>query len=251
MNRSAVGRFWLFVLGVVTLPVMSVSEEPKSGGGKASGATAPAEKSQPDASDAKPAGQDDKQWQPLFDGKTLTNWEVTDFGGQGSVLVKEGQIVIESGQPMSGITWKGKPLPKSNYELHLEAQRVEGSDFFCALTFQIKDEPCTLVLGGWGGGVIGLSNIDGFDASENETTNYQTFEDKTWYDVRLRVTDDKVQAWLDDGMIVDVETKNTRFGVRLEVELNRPLGVATYSTVGAIRKFELRELTKDELARKN
>ena len=92
--------------------------------------------------------------------------------------------------------------------------------------------------------------IDGFDASENETTNYTTFESGKWYKVRLRVTDKQIQAWLDDERIVAVDTEGKRLSVRIEVDQNRPLGFATYQTTGAYRKIEVRELTKDELAAK-
>jgi hypothetical protein len=233
MNLSL--RFAVRVLGATTLLVflhanLVAGDEPKS-----SAATTA----------DKPAAT---KWRSLFDGKTLENWEKTDFGGQGAVEVKDGRIVMGMGQPLTGITWKGKDLPLINYELQLEAQRVEGNDFFCALTFPVGKDPCTLVLGGWGGGVIGLSNIDGFDASENETTGYKTFEDGKWYKVRVRAQEDRIQAWLDDARIVNVETKDKRIGVRIEVEANRPLGVCTYQTVGALRKIEVRELSKEELA---
>lgn len=187
-----------------------------------------------------------EKWRPLFDGKTLENWKPTDFGGEGSVVVEEGAIVIEPGQPLSGITWTGKPLPKKDYEIRLEAQRVEGNDFFCALTFPVQDEHCSLVLGGWGGGVVGLSSIDGFDASENETTAYETFEEGKWYKVRVRVTGDRIQAWLNEERIANVETHGKRISVRIEVDPNRPLGVATFQTKGAVRNFEIRELSAEE-----
>jgi hypothetical protein len=163
------------------------------------------------------------------------------------VLVEKGAIIIEPGQPLSGITWDGKALPKVNYEIRLEAQRVEGTDFFCALTFPVEEEHCSLVLGGWGGGVVGLSSIDGFDASENETTGYETFEDGKWYKVRVRVTGDRIQAWLDEERIANVETDGKRIGVRIEVDPSRPLGVSTFQTKGAVRKLEIRDLNEKEI----
>lgn len=182
------------------------------------------------------------EWRRLFDGQSLKNWEATDFGGQGDVSVKEGQIVVEAGQPLSGVTWKGGELPKSNYEIRLEAQKVEGGDFFLALTFPVKESSCSLVLGGWGGGVTGLSSINGFDASENETTSYNDFAKGQWYKVRVRVTDAAIEAWLDDERIINVELEGKRIGVRIEVDQNRPLGMATFQTVGAYKNIELREL---------
>jgi hypothetical protein len=206
----------------------------------------PAKQPPAPAGDSASAAPD--KWRKLFDGKTLQNWAATEFGGEGEVLVKEGQLVLEAGQPMTGATWKGGDLPKSNYEVRLEARKLEGSDFFLALTFPVQESHCSLVLGGWGGGVVGLSSINGFDASENETTVYESFTKEQWYKVRVRVTDGAVQAWLDDERIVNVPTKDNRFSLRIEVDANRPLGMATYMTVGAYRNIEIRNLTAAEAA---
>ena len=100
----------------------------------------------------------------LFDGKSLKGWKKTQFGGEGKVEVKDGRIVLHSGGPMTGITWT-EDFPKIDYEISLEAMRVDGSDFFCGLTFPVGDKPCSFIVGGWGGGVVGLSSIDGSDAS--------------------------------------------------------------------------------------
>ena len=62
--------------------------------------------------------------------------------------------------------------------------RLDGSDFFCSTTFPVGKDPCTLVVGGWGGMVVGLSNVDHEDASENGTTKTMTFKNKRWYRVR-------------------------------------------------------------------
>lgn len=192
--------------------------------------------------DEKPGDDKAGPWRALFDGKTLKNWKSTNFGGEGSVDVEERAIVMGSGSPMTGITWTGKPLPKTNYEVQLDARRVQGSDFFCALTFPIGEGYASLVLGGWGGAVIGLSSIDGSDASENETTDFYRFKKGQWYKVRVKVTDAKVQAWLDDEQIVNVTRDDKTFDVRIEVELSKPFGISTYETTGAIRNLRLRAL---------
>lgn len=62
-------------------------------------------------------------------------------------------------------------MPVMNYELSLEAMRVDGSDFFCGLTFPVGSNFCSFIVGGWGGGVVGLSSLNSEDASQNETTN--------------------------------------------------------------------------------
>jgi hypothetical protein len=175
----------------------------------------------------------------LFDGKTLGQWKSTKFGGEGDVEVKDGAIVIGAGNSLSGIHWTGK-YPKMNYELSLEAKRVNGSDFFCGLTFPVGDDSCSFICGGWGGGVVGLSSIDGSDASENETTGYEEFASDRWYKVRVRVTEGKIQAWIDDKQRVDVDTEGKRIGVRIEVDLSRPLGIATYNTTAAIKNVQIK-----------
>jgi hypothetical protein len=180
----------------------------------------------------------------LFDGKTLGQWKPTDFGGQGAVSIKDGAIYMTMGSYMTGITWTG-PVVRMNYEITLEAMRVEGSDFFCGLTFPVGDNPCTLILGGWGGSLCGLSSIDHFDASENPTTRMISFENGKWYRVRLRVIPNRIQAWLDDEDLVDADITDKSIDIRIEVEESKPLGVATWNTGGAVRNIKLKKLPEE------
>ena len=77
--------------------------------------------------------------------------------------------------------------------------RVDGIDFFCGLTFPVADSHASFIVGGWGGTVVGISSIDGMDASENATTKYVKFQLKRWYKIRIRVTPTSIQAWIDAG----------------------------------------------------
>ena len=180
----------------------------------------------------------------LLDGKTLGQWKVTDFGGQGEVSIKDGAIHMAMGSYMTGITWTG-PVIRMNYEITLEAMRVDGSDFFCGLTFPVGEKPCTLVLGGWGGSLCGLSSIDHFDASENSTTRMISFENGKWYRVRLRVVPNRIQAWLNDEDLVDADITDKNIDIRIEVEESKPLGIATWNTAGAVRNIKLKKLPDD------
>jgi len=178
----------------------------------------------------------------LFDGKKLTGWKATDFAGRGEVSVKDGKIILESGS-MTGITWtNANDLPRMNYEISLEAMRVEGGDFFCGLTFPVGKDPCSLIVGGWGGGVVGLSSLDSQDAANNETTRYMTFQNGRWYLIRLRVTEAKIEAWIDADKVVDVTTADKTISVRIEMEESKPLGIASWSTTAALRNLQLRRL---------
>jgi hypothetical protein len=142
---------------------------------------------------------------------------------------------------MTGITWTND-IPRINFEVELEAMRVDGSDFFCGLTFPVGQSPCSLIIGGWGGGVVGISSLDGEDAANNETTKYMSFENGRWYIIRLRVMPTTIQAWIDGDKVVDVVTTGRKISIRSEVELSVPFGIATWSTTGAIRNLRLRRL---------
>ncbi|MBX3440208.1 MAG: DUF1080 domain-containing protein, partial [Planctomycetaceae bacterium] len=146
------------------------------------------------------------------------------------------------GNPLSGVTWAGKELPRVNYEVEWEGRRRAGSDFFGALTFPVNESYATLVLGGWGGTVIGISSINGYDASENETSDYFKFEKDKWYKMRIQVTESRLRAWIDDKQIADFEHPKRELSVRIEVEPSKPFGIATYQTQGAIRNLRLRSL---------
>jgi hypothetical protein len=185
------------------------------------------------------------EWKPLFNGKNLDSWKSTKFGGEGDVEVKDGAIIMNTGSDMTGITFTGK-MPKSNYELLIEAQRLDGFDFFAGVTFPVGDGFASFIPGGWGGGVTGISSINGRDASENETTSPFTYKDKTWYKFRIRVTDDKLKVWIDDKEQISVDRKDRIFSLRNEVDLSKPLGIATWNTKGAVKTIKLRELTAEE-----
>jgi len=185
--------------------------------------------------------QDAAGWISLFDGKTLAGWKPTKFAGRGDVWVEKGRLMIDFGMSMSGVTYQ-KDFPTSNYEIRFEAQRVEGTDFFVGLTFPVKKSHCSLIVGGWGGGVVGLSSIDGKDASENATSKVMAFKPKHWYPIRLRVTDDAITVWLAGKQIIDQKLAGKKISTRVEVDLSKPLGFSTWETRAALRKIEYRKL---------
>lgn len=243
----------LLILGTLGIGCRTAAEKEASGPAPTDEAEAPAvapmpaevsmetEEPEPASVAAKITAIRPGQEVSLFDGETLGAWKKTDFGGQGDVHVTDGAIYLEMGSYATGITWTG-PVIGMNYEIMLEAMRVDGTDFFCALTFPVGEKPCTLVLGGWGGTLCGLSNIGFYDASENETTTFYAFENKVWYHVRLRVEPDRIQAWLNGEGLVDVNIEGKRIDIRPEMDLCQPLGIATWVTTGAVRNIFLTKL---------
>jgi hypothetical protein len=189
--------------------------------------------------ETKPAGS---EWQSLFDGKTLQGWQETPFTGRGQVRVENGGIILGPGSPMTGVTWT-RSFPSTGYELRFEGIRLQGNDFFASVTFPVRDSFCTWVTGGWGGDIVGLSSLDGWDASENETRSYFNFENGRWYVLRLQVTDERIRAWIDDDPVINVAIGGREIGLRHgEIKLSAPLGFASYATAGAVRGVQYRLL---------
>lgn len=179
----------------------------------------------------------------LFDGKTLDGWEITNFGPQGPVYVSGGEIILGMGDGCTGITWK-RAFPRADYEVSLDAKRVAGNDFFCGLTFPVGKDPCTLIVGGWGGATVGLSSINGKDAAENETTTIRNFDKERWYHIRLVVTMEYIKSWIDSVKVVDFKIGGKKLSVRPEVELSRPFGITSWNTTAAIRNIHLERIKK-------
>lgn len=195
------------------------------------------------AAAAAAASGDKKEGVVLFDGKSLAGWKTTNFAGAGEVKVEKGQLLLSAGESLTGVTWKeGDKLPKDNYEITLSAMKIKGDDFFCGLTFPVRDSYASFIVGGWAGTVVGLSSIDGQDASENETTLYRKFEHDKWYKIRVRVAGGKIECWIDDEQMVDVELKDRKISTRIESDPSRPLGISTYQVTAAIKDLELKRL---------
>ena len=171
-------------------------------------------------------------WQTLFDGKSLTGWKETAFPRKGAVSVAEGRILLGAGAPLTGITYAGT-FPRTNYEVRYEAMRVAGGDFFASLTFPV------------GGDIIGVSSIDGWNASENETRNYFTFEDGKWYPIRVAVAPERIECWIGAERVVNVGIAGRQITMRPgDIERSAPLGIASYNTTGAVRQIEYRTVTR-------
>lgn len=205
------------------------------------GVANPEEKGNPAEGGEKKEGA---KWVSLVPETGMGKWKALNFGGEGGTAWEKGTLTIEEGAQLSGVVWDGT-LPEAPYEMELEARRTSGVDFFCGLTFPVRDKKTcvTLIVGGWGGGVVGISSIDDMDASENETTNYRGFKDQQWYKVRVEVRKDSLKAWIDENKLVDADTKDRKLGMRFgDIEKCAPLGLATWQTTAELRNLRWRKL---------
>lgn len=193
----------------------------------------------------KAASAEKTEW-VLLDGKSLDDWHPVDMGGSGDCVIEEGELIINQGESLSGVVYKKiEELPLINYEITLQAKRLQGVDFFCGLTFPVGnvDTCATLICGGWGGSVTGLSSIDGVDAENNATGTYQRYEDDKWYRIRLRVTADNLSVWLDDKQVVDQDIKDRKVSLRPgPIESYAPLSLTTFNTTAAIKDVRLKKI---------
>ncbi len=239
--KSFVTRHRIWPLGFVFFCIASAGlvafdVPPAAAQDAASKSAAGAQQAAPESKNTEPDAK--SKWTQLS-GK----WEPCEFGGDGPIEITDKVIEVGYGDPLTGVRWKGS-FPKDNYEVEIEARRTDGFDFFCALTFPVAETHCTLVLGGWGGGVTGLSNIDGYDASDNETTQFRAYDDDKWFRVRVRVDTKHITCWIDDKEIIQQEREGHEFGIRFEMDPCVPLGVAAYQCDAEYRNLRWRPLNQ-------
>jgi len=185
------------------------------------------------------------EWKLLSD-EFAPAWKASGMSEEGKVLIHDGEITLQPGQPMTGArfgAWMSAKLPLIRYSIEYEAMRVEGNDFFGTVTFPVNDSHVSLVIGGWGGTLVGISSIDDMDASENSTHGNGYFENNHWHKVRIEVRDDEIRAWINDKLFVNTSTKGHKLGLRSgDIEKCLPFGFASYATQSRIRGVLIRRL---------
>ncbi len=184
----------------------------------------------------------------LFDGKSLGIWEEIQFReeNQANVRIENGKIIFDRGDPLTGIAINdpGFEVPDDEYELILKARKIDGRDFFCAITFPVPEKKtcCTFVAGGWGGQVTGLSNIDYLDANRNTTRSTLDYDHDRWYIIRVEVTHGRIRCWIDKRLVVNCLIKDKHISIRPGlIEKCQPLGVASYDTKVEFKSISLRK----------
>jgi len=188
-----------------------------------------------------------KKWD-LLSATEATHWKSAAMPDAGKAEVRDGEAFMEAGGPMTGLSydnWQSGGLPLRDYTITCEAMRVEGADFFAAITFPVRriDTCATLVVGGWGGGLVGISSIDGEDASNNSTRSEQKFENGKWYRLKLEVREDEIKAWIDDRLVINTSIKARVISLRPGyIENCAPFGLATFQSTGRVRTLVAEEL---------
>ena len=138
---------------------------------------------------------------------------------RGKVALEDGQLVLGPGGPYSGAAWT-REFPTINYEVTLHVQRRAGRSL-CNVTFPVGSALCTLRPRAWD----------------------LTFERDRWYELRLRVTEARVEAWLDGRKLADVPRAAAQTALPLAFDALKPFGVhAALGTQVAIRHIAVGRL---------
>lgn len=184
----------------------------------------------------------------LFNGKDLSGWKTADIWGNGKVeALSNGVVSCGLGKPLTGLAYTNT-FPTMSYEVKMEALRKEGSDFFVAMTIPVESNACTVVIGGWGGGLCGISSINFMDASENQYSESVSFKNDVWYTLRVRVTPGLLEVFLNDTLYtakVPFESSSA-FTLRAgsDIDKTKPFGLATYETKALWRNLSVTTLEK-------
>lgn len=202
----------------------------------------------PDPTNGSSAG-----WE-LFSPAHLQHWR--DAGmAHGAGFTREedapGGLILHAGSPMTGVVyphWAHDGLPVTDYAIQYEAKRISGEDFFGTVTFPVGsvDRCVSFVLGGWGGSQVGISSIDGYDASENLTGSRQHLETGRWYHIRIEVREKSLRVLLDDRPIINTNIAGRQLGMRAgEIDRCMPFGFASFRTEARLRNLKVEKLPAD------
>ena len=155
-------------------------------------------------------------------------------------------MVAEQGYPMVGVCCTADDLPTTNYRLKLEAKKIDGTDFFCLLTFPVGDSHASLVVGGWGGNVTGISCVNDEDASQNDTRTAHKYETGSWYAIEVTVTDERICCRIDGEEVVNQPREGNSFSIRNDVWNTVPLGICSFETRAAWRNIRLEQIQAEK-----
>ena len=77
-----------------------------------------------------------------------------------------------------------------------------------------------------------------------ETTSREIFafifDENRWYQIKLRVTDQKFMVWIDNELVINCDLEGRKIGMRSgEIEMSKPLGITTYATTGEFKRIDL------------
>ncbi len=126
----------------------------------------------------------------------------------------------------------------SNYEFSLEAQKIGGQEGFLVL-FRVRDRQgyYWLNLGGWGNTAHAIERGERGQRQRIATAQQSSrIEEGRWYRIRVRCEGRRMQAWLDDQLLIDFEDNSP------SAHLNGRVGIGTWMTKARFRNLKVTAL---------
>ena len=190
-----------------------------------------------------PPKRPEQGWVRLFDGTSLNGWRVSNAGPEarhGAVRADAGRLLLPRGEPGTAVEWQGE-FPTDDYELRLEAMRVDGGEDFCNISVPVGGESCTVIVGA-SGSIVGIGDVDGTHYRKNLARARVEFQNGRWYNLRVRVTRAKFEAWVEGRKLVSLARARHSFSPQENRPVARAVALATWETTGAVRNVRVRSL---------
>ncbi len=144
------------------------------------------------------------------------------------------ELVQEAIEPEVRLTF-GDPN-WSDYEISLEAQKIDGNEGFLVL-FRVKSDRdyYWLNIGGWGNTATAIERS--IDNRRRAISSFRPIrvEQGRWYKIRVRCEGRRIQAWLNEGLILD-------FNDDENAHLIGKVGIGTWMTKARFRNIKVTAL---------
>ena len=189
------------------------------------------------------------EWEDLFDGKTLNSWQIRSdghFKQHGQVRVSPDGIRLERGKgSFTGILCT-RDVPAADYELAFDVRREAGGDQCVAAKFPTGTQ--RLAFGIWTRDNRSCADVEMVDEKgvwSNDTRREIDVRSGRWYHLRVRVTLRRVEAWVDDVQVADLDTAGHKLHTAGHIQHELPLGLHTEVSTCTLRAIRLRRLKPD------
>lgn len=186
------------------------------------------------------------QWRSIFDGERLGRWipitriDATDLADPvpGEVEIDGRQLVLNPGDPLTGVSWFG-PMPTDEFEVTVET-KIDDAEML-SVAFPVGTERAAIQLDA-GNRKAGLYHVDGTDPRDNPMAAIFDGAVAGWHQLRIRVTAQHVQAWLNGQPIANQDRLESTFGAPDGYHPMHPLSMVASNGSASLRNIRIRTL---------
>ena len=167
-------------------------------------------------------------------------------GKPGAVRVGSGAIVLEPGDPWTGVACTGVDFPDSyRIEFEYRADTIRKDRALGTVVFPLRRCRVVLKLGAHGGCEAGLTGINRLGIDLNGTKRMKVLAPGQWHKVRIQVEPLRIQAWVPPRKIVYHRRLDQDYTVWPSYTGVKPFGIVTNGNRGYVRNVRLRPFRED------